>query len=71
MGHERKNLHRDTRGASKEHATDDVRSCRDIKPGNVLVHSDGTCKIADFGTAIMTEKGVISKDDVRGTPGEH
>ena len=41
----------------------------DIKPGNILVSGDGTCKIADFGTAILTERGIIPSSDVRGTPG--
>ncbi len=45
-----------------------VLPLRDIKPGNLLVAADGTCKIADFGTSIPTLRGLIRNTDVRGTP---
>lgn len=41
---------------------------RDIKPGNLLIGTDDTCKIADFGTAILTHSGTIPAGDVKGTP---
>ncbi len=41
---------------------------RDLKPANILVSSTGVCKIADFGTSILTEDGVIPQTDIRGTP---
>jgi serine/threonine protein kinase len=43
-------------------------SSRDLKPANILVSSTGVCKIADFGTSILTEDGVIPQTDIRGTP---
>ena len=30
---------------------------RDVKPGNVLLHVDGTCALTDFGTSLQVKKG--------------
>jgi len=42
---------------------------RDIKPENLLVHTDGTLKLADFGLA-CEKKGayVLSRSNLAGTP---
>lgn len=41
---------------------------RDIKPQNVLVKNDGTCKIADFGIAVLNNSfELTSKDTVMGS----
>jgi [calcium/calmodulin-dependent protein kinase] kinase len=42
---------------------------RDVKPSNLLVGSDGVCRLADFGAAALTEdaeRGWVT--DVKGTP---
>jgi predicted ATPase len=36
---------------------------RDIKPGNVLIASDGTARLSDFGVALMTDRRRLSGSD--------
>lgn len=40
---------------------------RDVKPGNVLLHVDGGCKVTDFGTSIQFQN-ILDNNIVVGTP---
>lgn len=41
----------------------------DIKGANILVDSDGTCKLTDFGGAKIVKDGIdLKKNSFKGTP---
>ncbi len=41
---------------------------RDIKPANIMINSEGTVKVTDFGVAKIVSQHLTSKDTILGTP---
>ena len=41
---------------------------QDVKAGNILLHADGTAKLADFGVSAQMTATMAKRNTVIGTP---
>jgi serine/threonine protein kinase len=55
-------------GAGLDHAHARKVIHRDIKPANIILSSDGTAKVMDFGVAKLTSLSVTTPGQILGTP---
>ncbi len=54
--------------AALDHAHEKDMVHRDIKPDNVLISNEGTCKLLDFGLARILDEGFGEQSVLAGTP---